>query len=367
VGRGKLRNSIRTPPQSKGETRAALKFKWEAPLTTSVHQFNENRRPDHEFIAGAVKFLVAGNACRLKDRRRTPGFIETIFNDSGMFRWRINDFEDSGKYWDVPFEDVSKFQFEIGSREEPASTVNEFQATIDKFQHPLVVEASINNCEDTNQCLEKESIEIQKWLSSELQIVPESQFDPTAPVHSPEIAAALQRYLDMKGVAEQERLTAETYVLNPSSGEWIKGMQIVLAEMGLKNFSGKAIRTESLFEGLGRKDLRRLYLSSRLSFVRAAFRSLGRREVVLFRGMSAEGPWRGDIEKFFSSWTFSKQVAEAFASFSSDGAVRHSYLVKRTFSVDKLFMTFVETHAMNKSYQEAEATVIHDESDRQLW
>ena len=37
-------------------------------------------------------------------------------------------------------------------------------------------------------------------------------------------------------------------------------------------------------------------------------------------------------------------------------------------TVEKLFMTFVETNAMNLSAnQEAEALVIHDESDRPLW
>jgi hypothetical protein len=337
-------------------------------MTTSVHQFNKHRRPDHEFIAGAVKFLVVGNACRLKDRRRTPGFIEAIFSTNGFFRWRIADFEDKGKYWDIPFEDVSKFQFEIGSREESPSTIDEFQKTIEKFERPLMVKASSNDRDETNERLEKEAIEIQNWLASRLKIYPEAnRFDPTSPAQSREIAAALQSYLDMQGVAEQERLTAETYVLNPSSGEWLKGMQIVLAEMGLKNFTGKVVRTESLFEGLGKKELRRRYLSSRLSFVRAAFRLLGRREVVLLRGMSAEGPWRGGVEKFFSSWTFSKQVAEAFTSFGPDETVRHSYLLKRTFPVEKLFMTFVETTAMNESYQEAEAAVIHDESDRLLW
>jgi hypothetical protein len=337
-------------------------------MTSSVHQFNENRRPDHEFIAGAERFLVAGNFCRLLDRRRTPGFVEEVFPTTGFFRWRITDFEDKGKYWDIPLEDVSKFQFEIDSREEAPSTIDAFKRTIEKFQEPLIIKAKSMIRDETNNHLLKESVEIENWLESELRICDQQTLDKlTAAAKSTEIAAALRNHMDAQGLAEQERLTAETYVLNPSSGEWLKGMQIVLAEMGLKDFNGKVVRSSSIFEGPGEKELRRRYLFSRLSFVRAVFHLLGRREVVLFRGMSAEGTWRGGAEKFFSSWTFSKRVAEAFTSFDSDGPIGHSYLVKRTFPVEKLFMTHIETDAMNGRYQEAEAVVIHDDGDRLLW
>lgn len=50
------------------------------------------------------------------DLRRTPGQIESICLDSGFFRWRIKDFEDVGKYWDVPIEDVSRYQFAKSSK-----------------------------------------------------------------------------------------------------------------------------------------------------------------------------------------------------------------------------------------------------------
>ena len=38
-----------------------------------------------------------------------------------------------------------------------------------------------------------------------------------------------------------------------NSGEWMKGMLIVLAEMGLVSYSGRVVRTPDLFEGIGAK------------------------------------------------------------------------------------------------------------------
>jgi hypothetical protein len=35
--------------------------------------------------------------------------------------------------------------------------------------------------------------------------------------------------------------------------------------------------------------------------------------------------------------------------------------------MEKLFLTYVETAAMNKQYQEREAVVIHDADDEKLW
>jgi hypothetical protein len=81
--------------------------------------------------------------------------------------------------------------------------------------------------------------------------------------------------------------------------------------------------------------------------------------------MAAEGNWNVGSRRFFSSWSFSKEVAEAFVS-SSERA-RHSYLIKRTFPIEKLFMTCLETAAMNRQYLEHEAVVIHDGNDELLW
>lgn len=82
----------------------------------SVHEYDENMRADKEFIDGDIGFLVEGNRCRLLDGRRTEGIIEEYFKDSSMFKWRITKYEDEGKYWILPAEDIERFQFEKNSK-----------------------------------------------------------------------------------------------------------------------------------------------------------------------------------------------------------------------------------------------------------
>jgi hypothetical protein len=171
------------------------------------------------------------------------------------------------------------------------------------------------------------------------------------------------QYMASLNLGELEKKTAENIVLNPYSGEWVKGMQIILAEMGLADYKGKAPRTRDIFAGLGAKYKRRNYLIRRLAFVRAYFHLSGIREVVLYRGMSTEQGWR-QASRTFLSCTFSLEVAESFCHFEREGKFRHSYLLKNTFPVERLFMTYLETKAMNQQYKEAEALVLCGREDR---
>lgn len=56
--------------------------------------------------------IVPGNKGRVLDGWRTPGFIEKYDDESAMFIWRIADFEDKGKCWEVPAEEILAYQFE---------------------------------------------------------------------------------------------------------------------------------------------------------------------------------------------------------------------------------------------------------------
>jgi hypothetical protein len=204
------------------------------------------------------------------------------------------------------------------------------------------------------------------WLSKNSGRMPSRiSVNPFFSDQTQAIGNCLTDYMESSGLSEQEKRTSKIYVLNPFSGEWIKGLQITFAELGLKEFIGTIPRTTDIFSGPGNKQLRQQYIIHRLAFVRALFKSFGYPEVVLFRGMAAEGNWQAHSHRFFSSWTFSKEVAEAFAS--RDEHSKHSYLLKRTFPVEKLFLTCVETTAMNGQYREHEAVVIHDPDDEMLW
>ena len=85
--------------------------------------------------------------------------------------------------------------------------------------------------------------------------------------------------MDTCGVLDLETKTANQYLLNPYSGEWIKGLRIVMAEMGLIDFNEKIPRTKDIFEGIGSKEKRRKYIISRLAFVQTFFELSGYKEV----------------------------------------------------------------------------------------
>jgi hypothetical protein len=87
--------------------------------------------------------------------------------------------------------------------------------------------------------------------------------------------------MSKNNLIQQEKLTTNSFVLNPESGEWIKGLKIVLAEMGLVTYRGKKVRTDNIFESAGNKNLRREYIIHRLAFMRAFFELMDVKEVLL--------------------------------------------------------------------------------------
>ena len=111
-------------------------------------------------------------------------------------------------------------------------------------------------------------------------------------------------YTDICGVLDLERKTANQYLLNPYSGEWIKGLRIVIAEMGLIDFNDKKPRT-------------------------------------------------------LLSTSFNPEVGKAFSNINRNEQITFSYIIKFTYSIKNLFMTFFETKAFNERYQEQEAVILY--------
>lgn len=97
-----------------------------------------------------------------------------------------------------------------------------------------------------------------------------------------------------------------------------------------------------------------------MAFIRAYFNMSDIDEVVVYRGMSSETGWK-DVFRTFLNCTFNLEVGREFCDFYRDGKNRISYLVKMTVPVERVFMTYLETQAMNRQYKEAEAVLIYDE------
>ncbi len=324
-----------------------------------IHEYDENMLPDDQFYPGELKYLVKGNTCRYLDGRRTPGIIEEYFEDSAMFRWRITKFEDKGKYWDLPAEKIVKFRFPIKSSTLDNTEINRMKEKIEKFNIFQEININQKQQEETELKIKEQENKIIKWLEKNSQFFNSNQkLDLLSSVGNNSIQNDLTMYMKYQGLYELEKKTAETIVLNPYSGEWMKGMGIVLAEMGLEPYKGKVSRTKEIFEGIGRKKLRRKYLIYRMGFIRAFFHLLGINEVILYRGMSTEGEWN-QPPKVFSSWSTRLEVAQSFSGFEAD-KFKQVYLIKRAIDVNKIFMTFIETKEMNNQYKESEVLLLYE-------
>ena len=335
----------------------------------SIYQYNKNRLPDEAFLPGEIAFLVKGNHCRLLDGRRTPGVIGEYNDESAMFRWRITDFEDKGKYWEVPAEGIVRYQFTKDAKKLDIERIKEINSSIKKYQKMLTIKIVQEKKRQTEVEIQKVGRSISNWLkNNSVFFKNQERLDFKSRKGSASLAKDFTRYMKSVGMKAIEQRTADILVLNPNSGEWIKGMAIVLAEMGLVPYKDKIPRTRDIFEGLGEKDKRRNYLIHRLAFVRAFFHLLGIEDVTLYRGMSTERKWgKRASARTFVSFTFNSKIAKAYCVFSRDSDFKHSYFLKRTFPVEKLFMTYLETAAMNMRYKEAEAFVLYNTEDSTFW
>lgn len=97
--------------------------------------------------------------------------------------------------------------------------------------------------------------------------------------------------MNYHNLSKLDKKTTEAQVLNPFSGDWIKAMQIVMAEMGIKPYKGKSIRSHNIFDEVGTKENIKKYIEFRLAFVRALFKKMNLAEVKLFRGMNTDSNW----------------------------------------------------------------------------
>ncbi len=325
----------------------------------SIHKQHKAREPDDHFERGRLEHIVAGNEGRVLDGRRTPGYIESYDSESAMFIWRITDFEDKGKCWIIPAEEINNYQFRKGSSFLSPAEVERVSKQCERFKQKLNISKSEDVFENTHKAIEKQVKFAVEWIHQNSGFFKKKK---RLDIHSKEgdqdLFDDIAQYLKQLGVFELEIKTAEQYLLNPYSGEWMKGMKIAMAEMGLIDYFGGVPRTKDIFADIGDKVLRKKYVIARMAFIRAVFGLSGFSEVSLYRGMSSEIDFYPTPSTLLSA-TFSLEVAKEFASMNSECKPRSAYCVKFAYPVDRLFMTFFETKQFNERYLEQEAVICY--------
>jgi hypothetical protein len=323
--------------------------------TSGIYENNPDPVSDEHFEPGTLRHLVIGNRARMLDPRRTPVRITSVEASIGMFGVQVEAFEDVGARWDLPLEDVSHFQFERAAGKRSARAAAELKKVEERFNQTIQIEASKEAHTRTAEAIDEQRALIRAELDAhpglrEIDI----QGCVRTRLGAKDAAAALQSLLRHAGLESLERSFAQTYVSNPYSGEVVKGHSIVIAEMGLCPYTGKMVRDDRLFEGDGSKQRRREHIVLRLAYMQELMALLNVETVDLYRGMAVDGVLEARPPTPLVAATFSREVA--MSHFESPAQV--STLVRQGVPVSRLFMTFLETSAMNERYREAEAVLI---------
>ncbi len=325
----------------------------------ALHQSNKHNIDDSTYLSGSLKYLVKNNHCVLLDGRRTPGIIEDIDTDSGMFIWRILDFEDKGRYWELPFEDVKKYLFEQDAKSNTKDIIEQYEQIIKEKQQML--HSKINPIKQIKTYKDIEHIkkDIIKWFeTNSLYFKSHQMIDMSSNKGHNLLYKDLQNYMTLQDLWYLEEEVSDTFCLNPSSGELIKGMMICLSEMGLVAYKGTTTRKKETFEGKYTKATRKKYLKHRLAFVQAMFEHINIHELIVYRGMTSEKALQS-LNRSLLSTTMNLETAEEFFDASSNPKIKSSYLMKLSFPISHIFMTYLETKQLNKQYLEQEVIVLN--------
>jgi hypothetical protein len=322
-----------------------------------VYEHDPHAARDGGFEPGTLAHLLTGNRARMLDPRRTPVTVIGVDGVRGEVEVEVGDFEDAGTHWRLPVEDVSRFQFPLGSQRLAGDEVEELEQLVAKFARRIKIPVAAEARERTLVELTQERERLRPALLGEpapreieLEHCVQERTGSTV------AAAVLERLLEAAGLTGLERSLSETYVSNPNSGEVVKGHAIVIAEMGLCPYAGKAVRDEALLDGDGARDRRRRHILLRMAFIQELASLLALTAVELYRGMALTAALEPRHPSSLLAATFSRDVATAH--FDSDTGA--ALLARRRVPVSRLLMTFLETAAMNDRYHEAEAVLIGD-------
>jgi hypothetical protein len=166
----------------------------------------------------------------------------------------------------------------------------------------------------------------------------------------------LERYMAERDLTAVETGFSRRYISNPGAGEEVRGHLVVIAELGLASYHGRAVRDPASFSGHWSRERRADHIVARLAFVSTMFALAGHATVDLYRGMAFEGEFDWRPRGPLVSATFNRSVAEAQAELGPHRSM--AMLTSQQVAVDRLLMSFHETRAMNDPFQESEALVL---------
>ncbi len=320
----------------------------------AVYQSDPDQQPDAEFVPGDLAHLVAGNAGRLLDPRRTPVHIVSVLPERGFFEVEIDAFEDAGARWLVPVEEAGSYQFRPDAALAAGRNLADLRAAAARGDVRVSMTAGPERRAATGRQLRAEQARAAAWLAG--HGAPAS-FDPRPLITDadgwPAARSWLREYLAARRMSSLDRQFARTWVSNPGSGELVLGHLIVMAELGLCSYAGRAPRDPATFRGGLTRPRRAAHVLARAAFTRALWALADPADPMLYRGLPLAGG-REQRPVSLVSATFSRRVAESHFDTAMSGA---AVLFRQRLPAARLFMTFLETDAMSLPFAEAEAVL----------
>jgi len=327
-----------------------------------IHEFDPAMAPDTDFIPGTLALLVPGNTGRMLDRRRTPVRVGPLRVETGTWTCEVLAFEDRGARWSLPFEAVERFQFALASGRLDGATLRRVGAAIRKFDRDASRPPDGNAREHTERRIAKVRGEVASWLEARSRFIAErGTIDVGSRDGSPLLAADLEAFMRSRGLWDIERGFADSFVSNPGAGEIVKVHSMALAGLGLAGYYGTIVRDPASLEEPWTMERRKAHIVTRLAFVREAFTRFGVQPLVLYRAISAEGRLVARRPGTLVSATFSLDVAMSLFGEAADGV--NARLDRQTVRLERVFMTYLETAAMNRRFREAEAVLLENPED----
>lgn len=326
-------------------------------MRSSIYQSDPQTLPDGDFVDAELSHLLAGNRGRLRDVRRTPLTVIRVMPAIGSFEVEIDAFEDQGARWQLPLTAIDRLQLPHDARHAPEQVVAELRAAVARFDRPLEIPADAERRARTLERIQVTQAALRDRLLARLPEIDLADHIRRREGHR-ELAEVFTRFLDQHGLTDLDEQFARSFVSNPHAGEIVKGHAIVLAELGLCPYSGTITRDPAAFAGSWTKSRRAEHIIVRAAGTQALWDALGEGEITVYRGAASDVPFRARPPASFVSTTFSEDVAHAH--YAGGPTTHAAILCRQRMPISRLFMTFLETPAMNDRYREAEAVLIGD-------
>ena len=210
-------------------------------MSSSWFQFDPNRAPDADFEPGELHHLCVGNEGRLLDFRRTPVRVIRLCDETGLATVEILAFEDKGALWDLPYEEVSKYQFKGGSPKASVEALGRIEREAARLNRQVEISCEATQREETLAAISHERERARAWLGLHSQLFQSEQTLPQGEAKgSPLLYADTKDYMAQRGLGDLEALFTRHYVSHLFN-ETVKAHRVAVAQLGLAPYVGKIL------------------------------------------------------------------------------------------------------------------------------